>query len=150
MDWRCAEGHTWTATPNTRTNMGAGCPACAEHGFNDGKPGWAYLLSTPGGRVYKFGITNDLEARMDAHRKQGLTEFVEAVYFDAGVDARDAERAVKALARSQGWKPGLTRNELADGWTETLLADDAGDDFRITTALAGEPLLTRGQVVTSP
>ena len=27
--WRCAEGHEWTASANTRTNLKAGCPKCA-------------------------------------------------------------------------------------------------------------------------
>lgn len=37
--WRCGLGHEWTATPNTRVNMAAGCPYCAGQqtlpGFND-------------------------------------------------------------------------------------------------------------------
>ena len=27
--WRCKEGHSWQATPNSRTNMKSGCPSCA-------------------------------------------------------------------------------------------------------------------------
>lgn len=37
--WRCHLEHTWTQTPNARTNTGSGCPYCAEKrilpGFND-------------------------------------------------------------------------------------------------------------------
>lgn len=40
MTWRCLEGHTWQAFPDTRTrNKPSGCPTCAnrvlEVGFND-------------------------------------------------------------------------------------------------------------------
>lgn len=39
VTWRCSLGHLYTATPNTRTNMGSGCPYCAGKkflaGFND-------------------------------------------------------------------------------------------------------------------
>ncbi len=38
-DWKCALGHVWTATPNTRTNNESGCPYCSNRyllvGFND-------------------------------------------------------------------------------------------------------------------
>lgn len=37
--WRCSLGHTWSATLNSRTLLGAGCPFCSNHkvwtGFND-------------------------------------------------------------------------------------------------------------------
>lgn len=39
VTWRCELGHRWTATPNTRVNMGSGCPFCVGKrilpGFND-------------------------------------------------------------------------------------------------------------------
>lgn len=37
--WMCGLGHTWNATPNTRTNNSSGCPYCSNRyvlaGFND-------------------------------------------------------------------------------------------------------------------
>ena len=37
--WRCAFGHTWSVSPNSRTNSGNGCPYCGNKrvwsGFND-------------------------------------------------------------------------------------------------------------------
>lgn len=39
VTWKCSKDHTYTATPNTRTNMRSGCPYCANRktwpGFND-------------------------------------------------------------------------------------------------------------------
>jgi len=39
LNWKCGEGHCWTATPNTRVSQGSGCPYCANQkalkGFND-------------------------------------------------------------------------------------------------------------------
>ena len=38
-DWKCKFGHTWSAAPNSRTNMNSGCPVCSGRGllsgFND-------------------------------------------------------------------------------------------------------------------
>ena len=37
--WRCALGHSWSASPNSRTRLGSGCPVCAGQrvlvGYND-------------------------------------------------------------------------------------------------------------------
>lgn len=39
VSWKCAQGHTWAMSPNTRVSGGQGCPVCAnrrvEPGHND-------------------------------------------------------------------------------------------------------------------
>lgn len=39
VEWRCNLGHTWFASPNSRTSMGSGCPVCNGKvvlpGYND-------------------------------------------------------------------------------------------------------------------
>ena len=136
--WRCAEGHQWTVSPANRTSKGGtGCPECAAGGFSQASPGWLYLLTTAGGLVYKFGITNVLDDRLRNHQRQGFTEVVETIYFDVGADAAAAEARIKAHVKAQGWKPPMTAESMPyGGATETLSAHDVGDDFTLSGLLA--------------
>ncbi len=134
--WRCAEGHEWTSSVSDRS-FGNGCPECTKHGYSQVSSGWFYLLAMPGRRVLKFGIANDLDQRVNKHRRQGFTEVVETIYYDSGADALAAEGALIKHARAAGWGYGLSRSQMRDGWTETLLADDCGDEFTLSGFLAG-------------
>lgn len=137
VDWRCPQGHLFVTTVDKRSQRGDGCPECAPHGFSQVSSGWFYLLAMPGRRVFKFGIANDIDSRLDKHRRQGFTEVIETIYFDSGADALAAEGALIRHARASGWGYGLTKSQMRDGWTETLLADDCGDDFTLSGFLAG-------------
>jgi Probable Zinc-ribbon domain len=74
--WKCSLGHTWTATINSRTNSGNGCPYCAEYGFKKDKDAWFYLMQRAGEQ--QLGITNDLNTRLKVHERNGwsLIEYV--------------------------------------------------------------------------
>jgi hypothetical protein len=86
-----------------------GCTKCAAPGFSDAKPGFVYLVESEAWNAYKIGIANT-ERRLDEHRREGWTVVAESgrplVWdFDAGRDARDAERAVLMRWRAAGAKP---------------------------------------------
>jgi hypothetical protein len=135
--WRCIVGHEWLTSPAMRTQRGGtGCPECASHGFSQVAPGVLYLVATPGRRVYKYGIANDPELRLANHERQGFTEVLEVHHFETGADARAAELRVMAHVRAQGWRPAMTAEKMPyGGASETLLADDVGDDFSLAPFL---------------
>jgi hypothetical protein len=137
-EWRCKQGHTWRAVVASRSS-GTGCSECATTGFSQVGIGWLYLLATPGRRVFKFGITNDLETRLDKHYRQGFTEVVEEFLFDYGGDALKIETALLRHKKAMGWEDGMTKADMPDGYSETLLADDCGHDFTLTGFIATLP-----------
>lgn len=63
-------GHEWVATLHNTFN-GSGCPKCAKHGFNPGKPASIYLyrILNKGVEYLGFGITNNMQARDRNHTK---------------------------------------------------------------------------------
>ncbi len=137
--WRCPNGHEYTASvgQRTRSDKPTGCSECAVGGFSTVSPGWLYLLATPGRAVFKFGITNYLDDRLEVHASQGFTEVVETHFFESGEGALAAETLVAAHARTHGWRPALTKSAMPlGGWSETLLADDTGDDFTLAPFVA--------------
>jgi hypothetical protein len=111
----------------------------APTGFSPSSIGWLYLLSMPGRRVFKFGITNDLDTRLAAHWRQGFTEIVETKVFEYVGDAAAIERALRRHKKAMGWQHGLTKADMPDGYTETFLSDDCGDDFTLTGFIAALP-----------
>ena len=137
--WRCkAQGHVWEAEIVSRSS-GIGCPECATTGFSQVGIGWLYLLATPGRRVFKFGITNDLETRLDKHSKQGFTVLVEERLYEYGGDALKIETALLRHKKAMGWQHGMAKADMPDGYSETLLADDCGDDFTLSGFIATLP-----------
>jgi hypothetical protein len=136
VQWRCTNGHVWTAKVNYRAS-GYGCPECTPGGFSPLAESWLYLLATPGRTVYKFGITNVLENRLANHSRQGFTEVVETIYFDFGADAAEAERRIKAYVKAQGWQPPMTAESMPyGGASETLSVHDVGEGFTLSMFLA--------------
>jgi hypothetical protein len=134
--WRGQCGHEWSASVVSRVS-GRGCPECSIGGFSSVSPGWVYLLATPGRAVYKFGISNFLDDRLDLHARQGFTEVVETIYFDVGADAAEVERRIKAHVKAQGWQPPMTAESMPyGGATETLSVHDVGEGFTLTAFLA--------------
>ncbi len=70
--WKCEEGHTWKAQPNSRTgSVKSGCPTCANSGFDPNKPGYFYFLEHPNWELFQIGITNYPDKRLATHRKLG-------------------------------------------------------------------------------
>jgi hypothetical protein len=131
--WLCSAGHGYSATVSSRTNMRSGCAECAPSGFSPDSAAWLYLLAMPGGQVLKYGISNDVETRLDHHQRQGFTEVVETIYFDVGADAAEVERRIKAHVKAQGWQPPMTAESMPyGGASETLSVHDVGEGFTLS------------------
>jgi hypothetical protein len=113
--WQCSKNatHEWDAVIGSRT-IGAGCPACAEYGFNPLKNAWFYLMEKPGEQ--QFGITNELDVRMNAHRRNGwiLLETTKPA-LGSKVQATEAEFK-KWLKKEIGLMEGTTEN-----WSTTSM-----------------------------
>lgn len=111
--FECKCGHKWESTPNN-IKKGQGCPKCAKSGFRKDIPAWTYIIKY--NDFIKYGITNDLERRLGAHRKNGQYEVVFSQYHNDGNDAVLWESAVK---KSHGGK-FVSKEKCPDGYTETL------------------------------
>lgn len=55
--WVCAEGHRWTASLANRIN-GAGCPSCANYGYDPNKSSYFYFIKNEDLLSFKIGIAN--------------------------------------------------------------------------------------------
>jgi len=107
--WICAKGHKWTALINNRC-VGAGCPTCAEHGFDPEKEAWFYLMQRPGEQ--QFGISNVIEKRLDFHKKYGWT-LIECVGPNSGKKIQETESSLKKWLRTKiGVVKGTSENWL--------------------------------------
>jgi len=114
LKWKCSFGHIYSATVGSRTNIGSGCPVCAEYGFNPEKDAWFYLMQRPGEQ--QLGITNELDVRLKAHRRNGwdLLDHTEPA---SGQKVLDTENAFKKwLKKEIGLIKGTTEN-----WSTTSM-----------------------------
>lgn len=125
--WLCgACGFRWTATPNNRTNMRSGCPACADHGYNATKPGYLYLLGQPHSGLVKVGITNVPEVRFAQHQRRQWRARELLGPMD-GEEARRLEQGILAMVRSRGIEPGDPESTgQVGGYTETWREAELG------------------------
>lgn len=106
--WICKKGHKWVAALANRTSNQAGCPVCAETGFNPEKEAWMYLASRPGEQ--QFGISNVIKDRLRTHRSNGWTILEVIGPFDGQV-VWDTEAALKKWLRNHiGLIKGSTEN----------------------------------------
>ena len=117
LSWRCAENHTWKASPNGRSR-GSGCPYCAIYGFNPGRDGWLYLIDNDALDMFQIGISNVPENRLDRHARGGW-EVIEVRGPMDGFLTQELERsslmALKRRGAILGRKGSL---EKFDGHTE--------------------------------
>ena len=112
--WKCSLGHTWTATINSRTNSGNGCPYCAEYGFKKDKDAWFYLMRRAGEQ--QLGITNDLKTRLKVHERNGWS-LIEYVGSAPGSIVLETEVSFKKwLKENIGVVEGTTEN-----WSTTKM-----------------------------
>lgn len=141
--WLCDLGHEWTSTVNNRSH-GQGCPACAEPGFNPGKPGYLYFLHHGGLGAFKIGITNVGTGRLRAFQHDGW-EILHLEHFENGAAARMVETAIKRWWRKDLALPiWLTPNLMArtGGWSETISAE-AVDRVDVLVRVKAEATLAR-------
>ena len=123
--WLCAQGHEWVSTVNNRTH-GQGCPECAEHGFNPGRPGYVYLLEHASLCALKVGITNVGTSRLAMFQADGWV-VLNLELFESGAHAAAVERAIKSWWRAElGLPVWLGPEEMSQtaGWTETISSNE--------------------------
>lgn len=99
---------------------GRGCPSCASHGYNHGKPGTLYALRSRCGSMVKIGISNKPEQR----HKQLITatpfewDWVDLVQLDNGATIARMEKELhQKMERIQFDEP-------FDGSTEWMRWDE--------------------------
>lgn len=96
----CQEGHTWWISIDNLLR-GKRCPSCAKFGFKKNKPAWIYLLKVLGKQEFAgFGITNNLEQRIKAHKAKLLQhecviDELESFIFEDGSLALNIETKLK-------------------------------------------------------
>jgi len=145
VTWRCKSGHTWEATPNTRS-QGIGCSGCAQYGFSAAKDGWLYLLEHLSMGLLQIGISNVPEQRTAQHEKRGWVVLDLQGPF-SGLEAHDTEQRILKAIRDRGVKTGRSDiHEKFDGFTESWLTDDL--PARSLATLIG--LVDKARILESP
>jgi hypothetical protein len=109
--------HEWEAKPCDLLNDTHGCPKCAKHGFNRSKSAWSYVIESNG--YIKYGITNNLEQRMLAHRRNGDIILHHVKHHSDGNVAKELENDIKKHFGGRF----ASKEECPDGHTETLSLD---------------------------
>jgi len=114
-DWKCNQGHIYSSAVNSRTNMGSGCPICAESGFNPDKDAWFYLMERAGEQ--QFGISNFITDRLRTHELNGWNLIEHTTKPALGQKVLDTEKAFKRwLKKEIGVMDGTTEN-----WSTTSM-----------------------------
>ena len=107
-------GHQWEAKPCDLLNGDHGCPKCASHGFNKSKPSALYVLESNG--YIKYGITNNLDQRLNAHRRNGDITLHFVKHHEDGKYIKQLENDIK-----QHFGGCYASREMCpDGHTETV------------------------------
>jgi hypothetical protein len=121
VKWKCAKGHTWMATPNTRTssnNNTTGCPGCEINGFNPEKDAYVYLIKHNPWKMLQIGITNSPKSRLAKHRQKGWVQ-VDIIGPIKGRKAKNIEtRILKYLKFRKVKFANKAGGKKFDGWTE--------------------------------
>ena len=117
-NWKCEEGHIYSAQPNNRSYMQSGCQECAKFGFHSNLDGWIYLLRHPNWKMLQIGITNVPDKRLQTHKKLGW-ELVELRGPMDGLIVREWETSILQMLRANG--ADISNSKIAgkfDGYTE--------------------------------
>lgn len=110
----CPVHGEFAQTPAHHIN-GAGCPSCAQYGFNKTRPGMLYYLSINDGQAYKIGITNrTVDDRFSLQDLQKI-EVILVKEFPLGQTAYEVEQSILSLCKEYKYSgPNL----LASGNSE--------------------------------
>jgi hypothetical protein len=111
--FECLSGHSWESSFGNILS-GRGCPICAYHGFNPSKPSWVYILKFD--TYIKYGITNNLNQRINQHKRNGDCILSHSCYFENGSTAVDLEKNIKLNFGGRY----VSKEQFPNGWTETL------------------------------
>ncbi len=121
VKWRCPEGHTWMATPNTRTstnNNGSGCPGCEKTGFNPESQAYVYLIDHENWKMFQIGITNSPKSRLSKHRQSGWVQ-IDLIGPLMGLEAKGMETRMLQYLKFQKVRfANKAGGKKFDGWTE--------------------------------
>lgn len=119
LKWKCASGHIWNATGNSRANVDqTGCPSCAKYGFNPNADAFIYFLEQVDWQMYQIGITNDISRRTKEHSKNKW-EVLEIRGPIDGHLAQQWELAILRMLKAKG--ADLSNSKIAgkfDGYSE--------------------------------
>ena len=122
-EWKCVEGHVWTARVGRRY-QGAGCPSCAETGFDPNLPGYLYLIEHLGEDLLQIGISNHPAKRLKDHSSRGWTPIEVQGPWGIGEVAHQWEQGILKYLHSHGavstFDAGL---EKFNGCTEAWLRE---------------------------
>jgi hypothetical protein len=121
--WKCDEGHTWTATANSRSNAESGCPSCANTGFDPNQPGWIYLVRREHDDLLQIGISNFPESRLESHARRGWSP-IDLIGPIDGATAREIEQALLRYLNAKSIPRANSFSDRFDGYTETWRCDD--------------------------
>jgi hypothetical protein len=141
-DWKCEEGHIYSAQPNNRSYMQSGCQECAKFGFHSNLDGWIYLLRHSNWKMFQIGITNVPDKRLQTHKKLGW-ELIELRGPMDGHLAQQWETAILRMLKAKG--ADLSNAEIAgkfDGFSEawsksTFEANSIKELMRFTEEFEG-------------
>jgi hypothetical protein len=120
-EWKCAEGHIWSARVQSRTEDGVmrGCPSCASYGFDPNAEGVLYLLKHDEWDLFKIGIANKFKSRLRTHEQIGW-ELIDTWGPADGLIVSKWEQAILQHVKLGGGD--FSANEIAgttfSGWTE--------------------------------
>jgi len=120
VSWKCAEGHAWEATVNSRSS-GRGCPSCAKFGYDPSKTGWLYFLDNDELNMFQIGISNFPDYRLSKHTKGGWQVIEVRGPMDGRLTQQLETAMLHALERRGavlGHKAGI---EKFDGYSEAWM-----------------------------
>jgi len=125
LNWKCIEGHSWTATVGSRTRLDASnCPSCAKSGFSPERPAWLYFLRHDAWNMQQIGITNEPEVRLAKHKRSGW-EVIEVRGPMPGEVTRKWERSIlEALSDKSIKRASTLIAGRFDGYTEAWGVDE--------------------------
>lgn len=118
---RCGvDGFEWPARVSNLLKLkGTGCPKCAEHGYNQEKPGTLYVLRSECGSMVKIGISNNYKQRHSQLRRRTPFNWhcIELLHGD-GVTIAEWEKELHS------WTQPVEFRESFEGHTEWRKWDD--------------------------
>jgi hypothetical protein len=122
--WICEFGHVWPSVVKDRTYRGDGCPSCTKFGFDNNKEAWIYFLKHELWGLLQIGITNNLNNRLNDHKKLGW-EVVEISESMDGLMAKSWEKSILDFIKKKGIKLGDAKIAgTYSGYTETWREND--------------------------
>ncbi len=124
--WKCSLGHTWMATPNSRTGPNqSGCPTCSQTGFDPNETGFLYFIDHFDLHMYQIGITNFPDDRLRNHKRRGWEVIELRGPMDGHLTQKLETDCLHALVKRgavMGHKAGIEKFDgYSEAWTKASL-----------------------------